>query len=345
MDKIDKYENIFDSQDITEEILNADEAVAAIAIIAAMADAPSANVDAELIARMLWEFEVFEDYSDNQILALVDEFIGLAEQQGLGALFNAADEALPDELVPDAFAAGVMVLVDEEQLAVPQEKMPFLKQLQSALDISDIEAQEIIDDVIAAFTDTADEDSQEINSQQELYESPKGNFSVPVPVSPQEGGRVDTEEGLVAFTDDLGTLQRIDYYSVPEEEAEKLQSEGTEEYLKTILLERYVPGAIIANLPASQISYSEYLPDAMSGAYFVIVNMPQGSNMSKQINNAPPIRLDAYRGIMAFIYEDFLYLVSSQHSFFAGEAPKNFAEEADKLKNQILDFVETIEFG
>ncbi|MEB3179853.1 MAG: tellurite resistance TerB family protein [Nostocaceae cyanobacterium] len=339
-----QYDKIFSSKDITEEILNEDESVAAIAIIAAMIDTESPNVDRQLLAKMLWEFEVFEDYSHQQILAMVNELISIAQQQGLAALFNAADEALPDYLVPDGFAAGVIALVDQEKLAVPQEKIPFLQQLQQALDINDQEAQEIITDVIAAVQETANTDSQDLDSDRELYESPLGNFQVPIPVNSQEGGRVDADEGFVTFSDDFGTLLRIDYYPVPPEEAEKLQTVGEEEYCKSILLDRYVPGAIIPNLPASKVIYSEYLPDYMSGAYFVVVDMPQGSNISKQTNNEPPIRLDAYRGIIAFIYDNFLYLISNQHSFFVDEVPEDTTQEIEDLQTWILDFVDTIEF-
>jgi hypothetical protein len=82
----------------------------------------------------------------------------------------------------------------------------------------------------------------------------------------------------------------------------------------------------------------------MEGAYFVLVNMPQGSTISKQESNGNASRLDAYRGLLAFINDEFLYIVSSQRSFFKGETPGSIAEEAESIKQKILAFVETIEF-
>ena len=92
------------------------------------------------------------------------------------------------------------------------------------------------------------------------------------------------------------------------------------------------------------MEYSEYLEDILSGAYYVLVDMPQGSTISKQENNGTAIRLDAYRGLLTFISGEFLYIVSSQQSFLNGETPDSVEEEAEDIKDNILEFVETIEF-
>ncbi|MBD2729296.1 hypothetical protein H6G96_24000 [Nostoc sp. FACHB-892] len=343
-----KYDKVFNSPKTSEESLSPEEAVAAIATVTAIADSSIEDVDAESLAGILWEFEVFEEYSEDEIAEIVDRLIGIIEEEGIGPLFNAAKVSLSDELVLDGFAAGVIVLLDEE-LAIPKSKQAYLKKLQTALELEDEEAEEIIKEVIAAFEeeDADDEDETVVieDFSDQTYQSPLGNFTVPIPVDPQQGGRIQSQEGVVGFSDDIGTLLRIDYYPFPLEQLEELEAVGQEEYLQTILVDKYVPQAIFANVPDASVEYTEYLEDTLRGAYYVLIDMPKGSTISKQENNGTAMRLDAYRGLLTFISGEFLYIVSSQHSFINGETPDSVEEEAEDIKESILEFVETIEFN
>ncbi|AFY42757.1 hypothetical protein [Nostoc sp. PCC 7107] len=348
-----KYDNVFNSQKTLTESLTPEEAVAAIAVVTAIADSSIEEVDSEGLAGILWEFEVFEEYSEDEMIEIVDKLIYMAESQGLSPLFNTANESLPEDLVLDGFAAGVVALLDEEELIVPQNKQPFLKRLQAALDIEDEEADEIVKEIIAAFQageNEADFDDEEDTITledylEDVYESPLGNFTVSIPVDPTQGGKIQTQEGVVGFSDDFGTLLRIDYYPLPPEQLEELESEGQEEYLKNIVVDKYIPQAIFTNVSDAQIKYSEYLEETFAGAYYALVDMPKGSTMSQQGNNGTATRLDAYRGLLAFINGEFLYIVSNQRSFLYGEIPNDIAEEAEYIKDNILSFVETMEFS
>ncbi|MBW4590084.1 tellurite resistance TerB family protein [Aetokthonos hydrillicola Thurmond2011] len=350
-----KYDKIFSSQKSLEEALSSQEAIAAIAVVTAIADSSLDDVDVELIADILWGFEVFDDYSDDDLLETVDKLLAIAEDEGVGALFNTASKSLGEDLVQEAYAAGVSVLVDEEELRIPKGKMALLKKLQQALEIKDEEAEEIIEEVITAFEEAEDEEfldddddgtilNETADDNLEVYESPLGNFIVPIPVDPQHGGRVQSQEGVVGFSDDFGTLLRIDYYPIPDED-EDIGSSKQEEYLRSTLLDKYIPQAIVANLPGASVEYTEYLEDNLEGAYFALVNMPQGSTISKTGNNGTATRLNAYRGLLAFRESDYLYIVSSQRSFFEEESPSSFKAEAEGLKQKILEFVDTIEFN
>ncbi|MEH2091757.1 hypothetical protein [Nostoc sp.] len=349
-----KYDKVFNSPKTSEESLSPEEAVAAIATVTAIADSFIEEVDAESLAGILWEFEVFEEYSEDEITEIVDRLISIAEEEGIGPLFNAAKVSLSDELVLDGFAAGVIVLLDDD-LAIPKPKQIYLKKLQAALELEDEEAEEIIKEVIAAFKEAEDEEYADDDDDDETvviedfseqtYQSPLGNFTVPIPVEPQQGGRIQSQEGVVGFSDDIGTLLRIDYYPFPLEQLEELESVGQEEYLQTILVDKYIPQAIFANVPDASVEYTEYLENTLRGAYYVLIDMPKGSTISKQENNGTAIRLDAYRGLLAFISGEFLYIVSSQHSFINGEIPDSVEEEAEDIKESILEFVETIEFA
>ncbi|MBA3923306.1 MAG: hypothetical protein H0X31_17090 [Nostocaceae cyanobacterium] len=337
-----KYDEVFNSEEVSEETLSAAEAVAAMAVVTAFADANDAEIDVETLASMLWGFETFEEYSEDEMASMLDKLINIAEDESVGTLFNSANESLSDDSLFDAYAAGVMMLVDEEKGIVPKSKMSFLNQLQAALELDNEEAQEILDEVITAFKEALLNPDDE--SEPEMYQSPEGNFQLPIPVDVQDGGNVESEPGLVGFSDEFGTLLQINYQVLPEDQVAQLQSLGEEGYLKSALLDIYVPDAIAKSAPNSRVEHDEYIRETISG-YFVVINMPQGSTMAVEENNSIGKRLDAYRGILAFVNQGFLYFVSCQRNFLDGEVPGSIDEEAQALKGEILEFVSTIEFG
>jgi hypothetical protein len=157
---------------------------------------------------------------------------------------------------------------------------------------------------------------------------------------------VQSQEGMVGFSDDFGTLLRIDYYLIPAEQIQEIESMDEEQYFQSILLDKYIPQAIVSNLPSSTVDYTEYIEDEnQGGGYFALVNMPGGSTISKQENNGHPQRLDAYRGLLAFMEGEFIYIVSSQRNFFDREKPGSIEIEAEAMKTNILNFIDTIEFN
>lgn len=348
-----KYDKIFNSKKTTNKLLSLDEAVAAIAVVTEMADSSVEKVDAEVLASILWDFEVFDnDYSEDQIVEILDRLIEIAEEEGVGTLYNLASTSLSDERVLDAFATGVMVSVDEEELSIARHKQSYLKQLQQALEVEDEEAEEIIQDIIAAYEESENEiylDDEEDtvivrDYGDEVYESPAGNFLVPIPVDPEQGGKVESQEGVVSFVDNFGTMLRIDYYRISLEEWEEVESIGQEEYLQSILLNKYVPEVIFRNTPEAEVRYSEYLPKVMEGSYFALIDMPVDSASSKLQYNHTVNELKAYRGLLAFLNFNHLYIVSSQHSLFKNEKPISPQEEVEDIRYGILDFVETMKF-
>lgn len=342
------FDKIFNSPKASEQSLTPEEAVAAIAVVTAIADSSIEAVDPDDLGGVLWEFEVFEEYSEEEITEIVDRLIGIAEDEGLGPLFKAASQALSDDLVLDGFAAGIIVLLDVEDIAIPTNKQPYLKKLQEALGLEDEEAQEIIKEVIAAFEEAEDEDFLEDEDEtilvEEVYESPLGNFTVPIPVNIQQGGKIHTQEGVVGFSDQFGTLLLINYYSLTPEQIEEIESNGQEEYLQSILVDQYIPRVILAKVPDAQVKHTEYIEDVLAGAYFALVDMPKGSKISQQENNGTATRFDAYQGLLTFINAEFLYIVSSQRSFLSDETPGSLEEETEDIQERILDFVETIDF-
>ncbi|PAX52150.1 hypothetical protein [Brunnivagina elsteri] len=350
-----KYDRIFQSDAVFEEFLSPEEAVAAIllkgvayanAIVTAAADSSLENLEIEWFADILSGFEVFEEHANDELLEILDRLItlanisqGNAKSEGLGALFNSANDSLADELVLDGFAAGVSVLVDEDKLIIPKPKTPLLKQLQEALEIEDTEAEEVIDSVLNAFAESEDE-----NENIDIYESPLGNFRLPIPVTPEQGGKIQSQEGTVGFSDDLGTLLRIDYYPIPDNQIEEMRSLGQQQYFQSILLNKYIPQVIVSNLPEANVVYTDNCVDVIEGAFFALANMPDGASISRQEENGHSQRLDAYRGLIIFSYCNFLYIISSQRCFFDGETHNSIEEEAELIKAEILEFIDSIEF-
>lgn len=347
-----KYDKFFNSKKTLEESISPEEAVAAIAVVTAAADSSLEELDPDFLADILWGLEIFEEYSDDELLETLDKVVAIAEESQIGALFNAAKKSLTDDLILDAYAAGVSVLVDEEEVRIPKGKTTLLKKLQEALQINDEDAKEVIDEVIAAFEEIEDEDFLEDEDETGLdedlnpnvYESPSGNFIVLIPVDSEQGGRIETQENAVSFSDDSGRLLRIDYFPISSKQTQEMDSVGHQEYLRSFLLSKYVPQTIVANLPDAQVKHTEYLEDVLEGAYFVLVHMPQGSTVTKTGNNGTATKLNAHRGVLAFSYGDLLYIVSSQQSFLDGEKPGSLEEEAEAIKQNVLSFVDTIEF-
>ena len=346
-----KYDYIFKSKEKIAASLNPEEAVVAIAVISTAVDLGIEDINGEIIADILWEFEIFDEYSEEQMLETVDTLIELAEDAGLGSLFNAANAAISEEVVLDGFAAGVIMLLDAEDLMIPADKKTYLKQLQIALELEDEEAEEIIQEVIAAVQagdeEEYDEEFESIifnESGEQFYQSPLGNFTVPIPLDSEQGGKIQTDEGMVSFSDDMGTLLRIDYYPLSLEQIKEIRSQGHETYLHEIIVNKYLPETIISNVPNAEVRHREYWQDPLKRYYYVLVNIPKGSTISQQETNGHGIRLDAYRGLLSFVNSECLYVVSSQRSFLNSETLGSVKEEAEKIKKTILDFVETIEF-
>lgn len=146
-----KYDSIFNAEEYTQEPLNEAEGLASIVLITALADNPQELVAPDLFLDILADFDLYAEYSDEDLLAMVDRLTAIATDEGLGALFNAADEAIPDDLVPDAYAAAILAKMNPDTGEIPTSAQPFLKELQAVLDIDDDEAAEVLTEVQKAF--------------------------------------------------------------------------------------------------------------------------------------------------------------------------------------------------
>jgi hypothetical protein len=146
-----KYDNIFNAEEYTEEPLNEAEGLASIVLIAALADNPQELVAPDLFLDILADFDLYAEYSEEDLLSMVDRLTAIVSDQGLGALFNAADEAIPDDLVPDAYAAAILAKMNPDTGEIPADAQVFLKELQVVMDIDDEEAAEVVAEIQKGF--------------------------------------------------------------------------------------------------------------------------------------------------------------------------------------------------
>lgn len=150
-----KYDFILESEEETEVELDETEAVAAIAYIAGAVDFAAdggvgAKVEAEFLQGLISGL-LEEDFEEEELVELIEAFKEIIDEYGPGALYNAAYDGLPDELVSTAMAAAYgMCLVDGE---VPDGAAQFLAELQESLEISDDEAEEIREQVLAIMSE------------------------------------------------------------------------------------------------------------------------------------------------------------------------------------------------
>jgi hypothetical protein len=149
-----KYDSIFNAEEYAQEPLNEAEGLAAMVLIAALADNPKELVAPDLFLDILADFDLYAEYSDEDLLTMVDRLTTIVDDEGLGVLFNAADEAIPDDLVPDAYAAAILARMDPETGKVSVDRQVFLTELQAVLDIDDAEAAEVMAEIQKAFAES-----------------------------------------------------------------------------------------------------------------------------------------------------------------------------------------------
>jgi hypothetical protein len=334
---VGKFDKIFNSEDKSEASFTPEESVAAVALVAAEANSPDA--DADILESILWDSEIFAEYSEDDMSAMFQKLAGIIAQDGLGALFHAAWESVPDEFVLDTFAITAAMFVADGE--VSQKHLPFLQEFQQVLGVEDEEAEEIIEDVIAAYSEVEGEEP-DLDLDAQFYVSPEGNFSVPIPVDEQKGGIIDEKEGCVAFSDDCGVLLKINYFQIADEVEELIESAGESAYLRQFL-HNFIDEAVLSKFANSDLLYTEYLEDEQ--AYFAVVDLPAGGTLSVQKNEGSLTRLDAYRGLMAFIADDFCYTVSCQRIYQDKDELGSLESEVEGIMNNIFEFIETIEFS
>lgn len=150
-----QYDYIFHSEVISLRKLYPLEGLVAIAVIATLCHNERADdVDIYALVDKLWATGFFKDYSGDELLTMVEGFLDRAEEEGLGALFNAAYASLSGDFIPKAFAIGIMAILDQNN-RIPPQTQGFIQELQQTLELAENEVQKIVDYVIIAAQTSA----------------------------------------------------------------------------------------------------------------------------------------------------------------------------------------------
>lgn len=175
------------------------------------------------------------------------------------------------------------------------------------------------------------------------YVAPDGMFSVPLPQR-IAGERTDEffvkEAFTVAFSDDFGSLFRIDGVSVSL--AEFRQTDDREKALAAFFDSASLSAFKQAS-PSAAAAREQYLPEVFGGALLYRVEIPGGSTLQIEENGGPPHRMDSTRAVLLFVQAGKVVQVSTQ----AVELPGSLrtTEEAwQAARDSALRFAKSIRF-
>lgn len=134
--------NVLDSGNHVKDSLSPAEAVAAITLAAIAPDGYMNEEEVGSICGILLRMKLFQSYTSDTIMEMVEKLLNLLRQEGIDALFNAAQSSLPENLRESAFALVTdMVLVGG---VVTREEQGFLNDLYYSLGIDSDVANQIV---------------------------------------------------------------------------------------------------------------------------------------------------------------------------------------------------------
>ena len=134
--------NVLDSGNHVRDSLSPPEAVAAITLAAIAPDGYMNEEEAGSICSILLRMKLFQSYTNDTIMGMIEKLLNMLRQEGIDALFNAAQSSLPENLRESAFALVTdMVLADG---VVTTEEQGFLNDLYYCLGIDSDVANQIV---------------------------------------------------------------------------------------------------------------------------------------------------------------------------------------------------------
>ena len=175
------------------------------------------------------------------------------------------------------------------------------------------------------------------------YVAPGGIFSVPIP-DLAFGTRTDDhfvqDAFTVAFSDDLGSLFRLDGIAVGA--AGFPETDDREKALVGFFERLSLPGFQQAS-PSAAAARVQYFPELLGGALLYRVTIPGGSTLQVEENGGPPRRLDSTRAVLVFCQSGKVVQVSTQAVDLPGSLrPSEEAWQAASAS--ALQFAESIRF-
>ena len=177
------------------------------------------------------------------------------------------------------------------------------------------------------------------------YYSPNKVFSVKVPYMYRHGAKKDDnfnkdfgkgepkfDAGGVKFSDDFGRFFRIDVFRLPEKI--NVNNKNVLTNTENTMLKIYQEGVIEAKIVKQEF----FQLDEKTINYF-ITHIPRGSTI---VSNGE--RKDVYRGALTFINEEYVYIFSTQSTYWEFKKKEAVKEHIfDEMKKYLVDSVDTFE--
>jgi hypothetical protein len=141
--------------------LEPEVAIAILGLFSAAADGEGfSSTEEYALSEFLGQIGLFEDYSEEDFEELTTKVITLIEGEDQEELVAQAVASLPNEDYREAaYVTAILVVgIDEE---VVESEQDYISELQSALNISDERAQELIDEVFGDDDDDEEEEEEE----------------------------------------------------------------------------------------------------------------------------------------------------------------------------------------
>lgn len=138
-----KYDAIFAVEEELDTEFTPEEALLAIGTVALFADGQPSDEENSVLTDIVNDSGLFEEYSSEDIQAVMDKIVGIINQEGLGVLFNTAVNCLTEDMLESAFEVAAVVVLSDE--AVDESEDNFLGALAEALELDQETAQDIID--------------------------------------------------------------------------------------------------------------------------------------------------------------------------------------------------------
>lgn len=127
-----KYDKLFQSYAKSTEKLTPLEALFAITLIVVYADGKMSDKESELLNRLMAS-GAMKGYSEEDIQKISNKIDKIWDRQGTVALLHGAVEALPDDMVEDAFSVAAAFAIADGK--VTPEESNYLDRLAQALKI------------------------------------------------------------------------------------------------------------------------------------------------------------------------------------------------------------------
>ena len=179
------------------------------------------------------------------------------------------------------------------------------------------------------------------------YESPMGNFSIPLPKWPglKVQDQSDDYGGRVSMHGDFGGLWAITYLRLPANADISLKDQSE----KDAAYRGFVTDLQMQNLfqrasPQARIVHEEYLYKGDDRAYFSVVNIPEGAALVDMQKNK---RLDSVRGLLVFSKGGFMYMLESEmNSVFSQVNPSSLnSKQIESSKASLKEMRDSMTFN